>query len=187
MRTTQHLRLSFLAALASISALTGCSTLPTQPTAGAPPSGQSGPEFVQARPVAGGLSAESAAPLQGSGAVNGTTGGSVTVGRFTLLVPSGAFVGTRTFTITVPNPDVLVCDLGASGTGSFVKPLRLVLDWNATNVSDPAQLQIVWRIESSVTSTWAPTATTIDAGLQTATTELMEITDYGLVEAKAGW
>lgn len=186
MRTHRSLRLVLSAALASISALAGCSMLPTAPRPQAPTPGVYDPRFVTVRQSPGAMSAQSSGPQSGSASIDGEDGGSLTVGRFTLIVPVDAYDGDRTFTIVVPDPDVLVCDVKTSDPRAFDLPLRLVLNWAGADVVDPTALQILWRVHDT-SLMWAPHPTVIDSESQVASTDLRSISDYGLVEGKAGW
>src|SRR5436309_1107305 len=90
--------------VASLLALAGCSMHPTAP--GAPAGQSSTPSAVPG--VAAGSTAVS---LVASKAIDGRVGGVLSVGRWKVIVPDGAFSGTGTITITVPDTSLDKCDL----------------------------------------------------------------------------
>ena len=65
--------------------------------------------------------------LSGSKAIDGARGGSLSVGDWKVVVPKGAYVGSATISITVPNTSLKECDLGISpaSLNSFKVPVDL--------------------------------------------------------------
>ena len=106
--------------IASLLALAGCSMHPTAP--GAPAGQSSTPSAVP--DVAAGSTAVS---LVASKAIDGRVGGVLSVGRWKVIVPDGAFSGTGTITITVPDTSVDKCDLSIapSSLNRFSEPVEL--------------------------------------------------------------
>ena len=96
-------------AVAMIVALASCSVLPTAPI--------SQVSDVTPSPVAtpaGGQTASKA--LSGSNLIDGAVGGVVSAGRWKLQIPAGAFVGSGTVSISVPDSTVAKCDLNINPT-----------------------------------------------------------------------
>ena len=105
--------------VASLLALAGCSMHPTAPDA---PVGQSfTPSAVP------GVAASSTVSLVASKAIDGRVGGVVSVGHWKVVVPDGAYSGTGTITITVPDTSVDKCDLSIapSSLNRFSEPVEL--------------------------------------------------------------
>src|SRR5262249_23516991 len=112
-------------------ALWGCSNLPTAPNVGG---GETSPGFLRVPTgAAGAFGSSGPGGGGGSGVVDGERGGTVTNGRFQLRIPPGAFAGTATISIVVPDPAVLRCELGFSpaSVNGFRAPVQLAVRYRS--------------------------------------------------------
>jgi hypothetical protein len=78
--------------------------------------------------------------------IEGTRGGMVRAGRFSVKVPAGAFSGTAIVTLSMPDSTVMVCDLAItpSSANAFKVPAQLVADFSSTNIQDVSTLTMYW-------------------------------------------
>src|SRR5206468_1864662 len=83
-------------------------------------------------------------PLLATGIINGLVGGTVQVGPWKVLIPAGAFSGTGTVTISIPDPTVAQCDLNISPAAlkSFKVPATLFCTFKST--TDAQASDIYW-------------------------------------------
>jgi hypothetical protein len=191
---------------AAVLLLTGCGGTPLSPTSGSVGSdsgfsGRSAPELAGRPPSGGGSSgsgstgavalltaAEVTALLGGtpvlvaSASIVGTSGGSVSCGRFSVAVPPGAFRGTGTVTLRMSDPLAMVVDLGITpgNLNDFRKPVALSYD-TAGLAGD--SLTIYWYNPS--TRTWVDMAARPDARTGRTTVYLRHFSIYRA--GKAGW
>jgi len=127
--------------------------------------------------------------VSGSALIDGSKGGSLTVGRFTVNVPKGAYIGKASVSIQAPDPTTLRCELGISGTRSilgFLKPVTLQTDCRGAVDVDPSNLQVIWFNESQGLWVLVPN-TILDLKLTRLLTPLWHFSQYGVVDGKAGW
>ena len=77
--------------------------------------------------------------------MDGAVGGKMRCGRFVLLVPAGAFVGTGTVTMSMPDSTVMIVDLSIepADLNGFQKPIDLAITTTDVSVS-PDSLQIYY-------------------------------------------
>ena len=118
-----------------------------------------------------------------SAMIDGAEGGTLSLGRFTLTVPAGAWSGRATVTIHQPNPALLQCSLEVSGVeNQFAVPVTLTTDLSYTGAAaneagmvwfDPASAAW-WLIESG-------------ANGSSISTNLSHFSQYGVLRTKAGW
>jgi hypothetical protein len=183
-----------LGALATISlvAIVGCGRAPSAPNvASGPPDTYTSPVFVQV-PRAGDATGAVPTGIQsGEAPIDGAIGGEIQVGRFTVVVPAGAFVGTATIHVTVPDPNVVACELEISpaSANGFTLPVDLRANCaGATNV-DLAQCGTLWYDEAN--GVWRTVSgTAVDLEAQTVTASLWHFSTYGvadLLSGKASW
>jgi len=119
-----------------------------------------------------------------SAKIDGNKGGKVTCGRFTVIVPPGAFIGPATITISVADPSVLVCDLSITpqAANRFKVPVQLVTDLKDLTVSVPSQTTY-WY--DPVHDQWVNLNASTDSSSKTVTAYLNHFSIYGT--GKAGW
>jgi hypothetical protein len=88
--------------------------------------------------------------------VIGLLGGTIIVGRFTVIVPPGAIRGMATITATVPDRSQLLCELSISpaSANQFNLPVTLIANGVGGTIKDSASLRMFW-LEPS-TGTWVP-------------------------------
>jgi hypothetical protein len=155
MSTSRRTQLLIGTALAALAA-TGCSKLPTQPIVEATGSGES-PQMMVASQVRPALVQPPPVPGTGSRStvrINGKQGGIASNGLFTVVIPSGAFSGQATVTVTQPdNTDPLVVlDIQPASKNHFKKPVTLVAQFQ--NV-DAARIAVSTVSElDTKTGTW---------------------------------
>jgi len=123
-------------------------------------------------------------PETASAKIDGLLGGKVACGRFTVIVPPGAYIGPATITITIPDPTIQVCDLSISPTTAnhFVLPVRLVNDVKDCSV-DATTLTTYWY--DTTGTKWVDMKAATDSGSGTVTASLHHFSKYGT--GKAGW
>ena len=127
-------------------------------------------------------------PLGGSAVIDGSRGGTLTVGRFTVRVPVGAYLGKATIAIAVPDPRVLQCNLAITPASANHFVLPVVLQTNvkgATGIS-LLSLQTVTLDESTGIWRLVPNVS-VNVLNQTVYTPLLHFSKYGIVEGKGGW
>lgn len=127
--------------------------------------------------------------LNGSAKISGDQGGSLTVGRYTVVVPPHAYGGDATISINVPDRAVLQCNLSINPVSSnhFAVPVNLVTSYDGGNVADPSSLVQVWFDESAGVWRQVP-GSQVDTTNETVTTPLPHFSIYGIARGgKAGW
>ncbi len=127
-------------------------------------------------------------PLSGSAQIDGGKGGTLTVGRFTLQVPAGAYDGSATLGIYVADQGVLQCDLSISPltANHFAAPVMLTSSYAGATVADPSALVEVWL--DPTTNLWRLVpGSSVDAVQQVVTVPLSHFSSYGVADGRAGW
>jgi len=83
--------------------------------------------------------------LSESTVMDGAVGGKMRCGRFVLLVPGGAFAGTGTVTMSMPDSTVMIVDLSIepADLNGFQKPIDLAITTTDVMVS-PESLQLYY-------------------------------------------
>ncbi len=164
-------------------AMWGCSSLPTTPVL------DPQPNFVKVPlPPGGALSASEETPSEVSGEIDGALGGTLTHGRFQLVVPPGAFSGVATLTIRMPDPAEMRCELHITPeeANQFAVPVQLVADCSGAEGVDFSKLETLWFDESA--GVWVLVrGSATDAVGGRIVTPLDHFSIYGIVEGKAGW
>jgi len=197
MGTKTRFSIASAAVATLLSFLLGCGTSPTAPTnlgGGAlVQGGNSSPPMIKVNAdgtvsyvqVSNANLGDAIKPAQTASAkIDGNKGGKVGCGRFTVIVPPGAYIGPATVTISINDPTVLICNLSIApqAANNFKVPVQLVTDLNDLNVSigtettywyDPAQ------------NLWVDMGAAPDASAKTVTAYLHHFSQYGT--GKAGW
>jgi hypothetical protein len=126
-------------------------------------------------------------PQSGGALINGAQGGKVTVGRFTVDVPPGAFKGTATILIAVPDARRLQCTLDIMPVlESFDLPVKLTVDASGGDVADANDWVLVTWDEK--TKSWQKLPGAIgSAATMEVTGWLPHFSQWGVVDSKAGW
>lgn len=121
----------------------------------------------------------------GVSAVIGAEGGSLKLGRQTLVVPAGAVDAPTIFTMKKGGAKLRVIlnasrvtgnDVGAAG---FATPVYLTFSYGSVSSlpADPSELLIVWiRADGS----YEPQPTVVDEAAKTVTGELLHFSEYAL-------
>lgn len=182
---------AFTITMLSAAAIVGCGRTPTAPRAAAEPGTYSAPVFAAVPRSGDALGATPMGAQSGSSEVDGAVGGEVQVGRFTVIVPAGAFAGTATIHVNIPDPNVVACELEISPAeaNAFAIPVQLRADCQgATNV-DLANCGTLWFDEEN--GVWRTVSGTIvDLENHTVTASLWHFSHYGvadLLQGKASW
>jgi len=175
-------------------ALAGCAALPSAP--------QGAPGTIEARLVRAPESAGLVGDLLGGTtgtvtgltqttleSISGTLGGTVRTGRFSIVVPPGAFDGTGDISIDVPDSNALLVKLHITQVpNEFKVPVTLKVSYenfDGNPEADPSYYKIFWFDEEA--GQWRMLQTVVDTKAKTVSTELEHFSTYGVLEAKAGW
>ena len=123
--------------------------------------------------------------------LNGGRGGSVSAGRFTVIVPDGAVEGKATIKITVTNHGAKVCELHITpaAANKFNVPIMLRANVKDAKLETQAGLGILYFNPRS--NSWRPVAGS-KVNLATGKVEapLDHFSVYGvgsIVEGRSGW
>jgi hypothetical protein len=192
--------IGILAGLAAAVALAGCGSSPLSPLGRADGSDSTSLALTSSPPILT-VSAESTAsytdlgteaqllpaidgPLVATAWIDGNQGGKITCGRYTVMIPAGAFVGPATITVTEPDPTVLLCDLAIepAAANHFKIPVQLTADVHDIKV-DPSQLAIYWY--DPLLGRWVNMFASSDRSSGTLTAYLTHFSRYAT--GKAGW
>jgi hypothetical protein len=191
MRVSRPPRAVLLGALAGLAALLGCGRAPTEPSASLPRT-YANPQFVRVPgPPPGALSSGPADPSASGGAdIDGQLGGVLTVGRFAVVVPPGAFDMVARVTITVPDTTVMMCQLGISPpeANDFQVPVTLGSDCGNIPGIDPGTLATLWYDPARAAWVELPRANGLTGAV--VQTPLSHFSEYGVVDpntGKSGW
>lgn len=174
-----------------IAIVAGCGTQHPVAPAGPEANAYANPIFARVPAPPRGLSQTMAeGPLEGSGSVNGAVGGEVTVGRFRVIVPPGAFQGMATITVKVPDQALISCELEITPpeANGFSVPVSLVADCQGVSNVDLADCGTLWFDPSA--NVWRTVAgTEIDLDQSTVTASLQHFSCYGIADllGRAGW
>ena len=177
----------------------GCSENPiapdlTTPSTPTPDPLQNEPNFVQSPgesnqtyvPIANEFDPETGT---GTSEFDGSQGGTLRVGRFTLIIPAGAFDGPATVSLSVPDPEVLICDLQISPatTNNFRVPVTLKVDCAGLVEGEALDdLYILWLDEAK--GKWKMQGNTFpDPASSSVHSDLNHFSTYSLVEGRSGW
>jgi len=124
-------------------------------------------------------------PQSASATIDGKEGGKVGCGRFEVVVPPGAFLGSATITINIPDPNRQLCDLSISPSydNNFRVPVQLISNLKDCSGIDATTLTTYWYDPLSVK--WVDMKAATDASSGTVTAYLHHFSKYGT--GKAGW
>jgi len=186
---------SALLVLAGSISVLGCgSGSVTGPDDPSGPAGTTGPNFVE-DPESSSLAvvpiADNFDPNtnMGTSTIDGEKGGILRVGRFTIYVPPGAFVGPASISLRVPDPSMLICDLEITPQpdGNFKVPIRLEADCkNIVGAEKLYDLNILWMNYGE--ERWEKKSeTTVDEQNSRVSSNLDHFSTYGVGEGRAGW
>jgi hypothetical protein len=126
-------------------------------------------------------------PTSGSKLINGLLGGTLQVGRFTLVVPPLAFSGSATISINVPDPSQMKVELNIwpASANHFRLPVVLSSNVAGVDVSLISKLETVWWDEED--GKWCPVnGSAVNVAGLTVYAPLYHFSTYG-VQGKAGW
>ena len=123
--------------------------------------------------------------LKSTVTVDGTRGGLVRAGRFSVKIPPGAFSGTASVTVSMPDSTVMICDLAISPASAnrFKIPAQLTADFSSSSITDVSTLTTYWYDPTRVT--WVSLSAKSRISGSAVTTALEHFSKYG--SGKAGW
>ena len=188
MRRNRHAALGL--ALLALAALSGCGTSP----ASAPTTEIKNPSFVRTapprdeRPGAQIYGATSDAPTSTSAVIDGSVGGTLQLREFRLDVPKGAFEGSATITMNLPDPSIYQVDLHIDPPAANHFEVPVVLTATLPTRTDAMADEFLWY-DGSVEA-WRVIPTTRNVNTITVATPLTHFSLYGIIDyvlGKAGW
>jgi hypothetical protein len=120
--------------------------------------------------------------------LDGSVGGVIRVGRFTVEVPAGAFDGVGVVEIVVPDTTRLLCRLhiAPDDKNHFEVPVRLTV--GLEGVEHPERMGILWW--NPALREWEPVESYVDPDGKTVRADLEHFSEYSVQEvirSKAGW
>ena len=128
------------------------------------------------------------APAASTRAIDGALGGVVSAGRFTVIVPPGAFLGTGHVTISVPDPNRLECEMSIDPAerNGFSIPVTLSVNAVGAVTANPFSLCLGWW--DPVQRKWVPVSGSAEDNLTLRlSAPLYHFSKYGCFDSKAGW
>jgi len=186
----------FAALAAVLLFLVGCSELPTQPKLN---NASTAPQQTELRsftlpetddtPTIPSTGGQTPVPQSAEKTVymNGLFGGTVTAGRFTVIVPPAAFLGAASITVRQPDLSQLKCDLEIfpAARNHFLLPVLLIADASTMPSNLLGLATIQWWDPANSKWVDVPGASVNVLNL-TVTAPLNHFSSYR-VEGRAGW
>ena len=121
--------------------------------------------------------------------IDGSVGGSLSDGRWSVVVPPGAVGGTATIRIKISSSASSACQLDITpGTSNqFAVPVELTADCRMVPAEKLQTFSIFWYDPS--TSKWVPVASSVDLQNKTVSAPLQHFSNYavGPLDGRAGW
>ena len=123
--------------------------------------------------------------LSASCDIQGERGGTVQAGRFTVILPAGAFDGPATVTLSMPDSTVMICELSITPdtANMFKVPAELVADLSSPEVSDAHDFTMYWYEQDK--AHWQNLFAKSRVNGSKVTTTLEHFSKYAA--GKAGW
>ncbi|HXL15456.1 MAG TPA: hypothetical protein VN972_05160 [Methylomirabilota bacterium] len=142
-------------------------------------------DTVEVEPESIGTASLPPRSLSASVRIDGSRGGMVRAGRFSVKIPAGAVSGTATVTLTMPDSTVMVCDLSIapSSANAFNVPVQLTADLSSTDLPDASSLTMYWY--DPIRVTWVNCASKSRTMGTQITMNLEHFSRYAA--GKAGW
>jgi len=177
-RHATRTRIAALPLFLALVLLAGCSTSPLAPERSGAPN-----QALSTGTTGSNLSLLPSTTLLVSKTVNGSLGGVITAGDWTVNIPAGAFLGTGIITVRVPDTSVRQCELGIfpSLLNSFKVPVTL--SCRLPNAAAAGTYVMMWW--DPATSTWKTIPSTTSTRTLTCDAPLPHFSTYGC--GKAGW
>lgn len=182
--------LGAIAALSVVAAV-GCGRLPLEPEVSTQRDVYEAPVFAQVPRSGDAFGASPTGIQSGSQDVDGAVGGTVTVGRFSVIVPAGAFDGVATIHVTIPDPTVMACDLHITpeSANDFAVPVTLRADCAGVFNVELENCGTLW-FDPSINMWRTVGGTAVDPVNDVVSAELEHFSRYGvadLLQGKASW
>ena len=165
----------------ALAVLAGCSSAPI----GSPSVTTSNPVFAQstAPPQATALGETTSLLTQTSAVVDGAVGGIVNLGDWTVNVPAGAYPGSATITIKVPDPTVAKCDLGISPASANAFKVQVLLSCRLRTTAEVLADDMMWWDPS--VSKWRVISSSPSPATMSRVAPLWHFSSYSC--GRAGW
>jgi hypothetical protein len=122
--------------------------------------------------------------VSASAVIDGSRGGRVRAGRFSVTLPPGCFEGLAAVTVSMADSTVMICDLQISPptANKFSKPAELSADLTGLS-ADATTLTMYWY--DPTRRTWVNLAAKSETSDTHVTASLEHFSTYGA--GKAGW
>jgi hypothetical protein len=184
---------SLAVAAIAVGLATSCMQLPTAPSLQAPGTTATTQRVIQSGSLLGDIGSilnDATVLITKTVDIVGSLGGSLTNGRWNVVVPPGAVSGTATISIDLPNPLSPACQLEITPATSnhFDVPVELTVDCRLVPVEKLKTYSIFWYDPS--TSKWVPVASsTVDLQNKTVSAPLQHFSKYavGPLDGRASW
>lgn len=184
---------SLAVAAVAVGLATSCMPLPTAPFVEAPGSAATTQRVVQSGSLLGDIGSilnDATSLITKTVDIVGSIGGSVTNGRWNVVVPPDAVSGTASISIEVPNLTSPACQLEITPATSnhFAVPVELTVDCRLVPVEKLKTFSIFWY--DPATSKWIPVASsTVDLQNKTVSAPLEHFSKYavGPLDGRASW
>lgn len=177
-------------------ALSGCGEVPSTAPAPTPSDGMasSSPEILRLSGTTAYFGPAPNMEVQAAGSVNasattaslkvnGSVGGRLSCGRFTVVVPPNSFSGTGTVSMSLRDTTVAVVDLNITPAtlNNFKSPVALSYDPSGLGLTDPVTIYFY----DSNRRVWIDLLARVDSKTGLPTVQLKHFSPYGA--GKAGW
>ena len=123
--------------------------------------------------------------LSSTAMVEGSRGGVLRAGRFSVKLPPGAFSGSANVTLSMPDSTLMICELSISPSSAnrFRYPAKLTADLSSSGITDASTYTTYWYDPARLT--WVNLSAKSNVSGSTVTTALEHFSKYG--SGKAGW
>ena len=117
--------------------------------------------------------------------IDGSRGGTVKAGRFSVKLPAGAFSGPATVTISMADSTVMICNLSITpqSANKFKSPAELTADLGSPSLTDASAFTMYWY--DPVRLTWVNLFYKSKVAGSLISTSLDHFSTYAA--GKAGW
>ena len=159
--------------------LSGCSSAPVGPASVT----SDNPQFAHSTSVPEPAALTGSVLTQTSALINGTVGGVVKLGDWSVNIPAGAFAGSATVTINVPDPAVAKCDLNISPASANAFKVPVLLSCRLRTTTEVLADDMMWWDPAA--SKWRVIASAPSVATMSRVAPLWHFSKYAC--GKAGW
>lgn len=123
--------------------------------------------------------------VSASSVIDGSRGGTVRAGRFSVKLAAGAFAGTANVTLSMADSTLMICDVSISpqSANGFRSPVQLTVDLASPGLTDAQNLTMFWYDPTKLL--WVNLSAKSRVSGTTVTTSLDHFSKYAA--GKAGW